>query len=70
MKLDSFYKRLLFILIVLYGISMFMAGYKSNQTIHTCHEAEYKKAFLDCMKDREKVREILKGDSLKTLLYW
>lgn len=37
---------------------------------HQCQEKEYKEAFCKCNSERAKVREILKGDSLKTLLYW
>lgn len=37
---------------------------------HKCNEKEYKDALCKCNSERAKVREILKGDSLKTLLYW
>jgi len=41
----------------------------SSEISHQCPPS-YKEAYFNCMKDREKVREILKGDSLHTLLYW
>jgi len=30
----------------------------------------YQKAYLECNTDRIKIKEILTGDSLKTLIYW
>jgi hypothetical protein len=60
--------KLIYISGVILGVGLFFQNLNNER--HVCKEKEYQEAYLNCMKDREKVREILRGDSLHTLLYW
>lgn len=57
---------------IYFGLIMFCIAFifEHINEKHICKEKEYQEAFCKCNSERAKVREILKGDSLKTLLYW